>query len=1719
MESGMDIFQTHGDIVRDYREYIKSFVNIRDDKISQAVARELDSGKLWPEPLIQFNPAFEPVGSVGDVVKRLGLHEGLCAAFHGFSLYKHQEEAITHGQQKRDFVVTSGTGSGKSLTYIGSIFNDLLSCGCPSGIQAIIVYPMNALINSQSEALKGFAENYERVNGSSFPIRYAQYTGQEQGDAREKVRSNPPHILLTNYMMLELVLTRIAEQGIRTSIFENLRWLVFDELHMYRGRQGADVSLLIRRILSQCEHPVTCIGTSATMVSGGSLAEQKTAIAKVASKFFGKTLEPGQIVVESLSPSLSGNFVPTAEALRAAITMPLPANAGYAEFMSHPVLAWLEQNVALKKRDRDLVREEPMRLPDIADLLAKASYCPVEQCRMHLQTLLHAVSLANAAATKAGRRKEVILPFKLHQFFAQTGAVYVTLDVPERRFVSLDPNTRSHDDGGILKPLYPAVFSRVSGHEFICCTLKSDGTLVPREFRDFDVEDEDDEGEASSDGYLLTGDDVWSDDDCEALPDAWVRQSKSGNYEPRPEKRDRFPRPVWFDDTGHWSHKATDGWQQGWFMSAPLLFDPTSGTEFSGQQREANKLTSLGKEGRSTSTTITCFSILDRLAQHGCDREFLKLLSFTDNRQDAALQAGHFNDFIKVIQLRAAIHRAILQAPAGHLTIHSLGDAVFRALNLPLQEYSTCPHDNPMHSVRLAYEDTFRSFLVYRALYDLRRSWRIILPNLEQCALLRIEYQHLGELAAQSWQEVPEMANLTRDQRHELLHSVLDAFRLGYALQSRNYLDDVVMREAESAIKERLRNSWTLERDERLMTPNAFALDAKAQKNKPFVKLIGPSSALGKYLIYFLRDRAGIRLDRATYRTFIEKLLQVLQTNTFLESRPLAMRNSAPCMLYWLKADTILWKPGDGKSAAVDAIKSRSYRGMANTRPNPFFQRLYQYDFSSRKGLRGDEHTGQLTTDIRQQREDQFKSGDISALFCSPTMELGIDIKLLSIVHMRNVPPNPANYAQRAGRAGRNGQAALIFNFCSSYAPHDRHYFKEQKALVAGAVTPPRIDLCNEELLRTHLHAMVLADIGLTALGDDRASSLLSLVDDSDEAKLPLRREVVERLTLSPAQMARIRTRFLNVVAEFRQDLANQAGHWFTESWVEATLNRLPLSLDAALERWRQLYHNARRINAEATSLLASGRLKPKSDEYKKAEREQRLAHLQLSQLRNAQQTGVGNQLSEFYPYRYLASEAWLPGYNFTRLPLRVFVETQEGGGEFLSRPRSIALREYGPLNIIYHSGRKYKVNQMMAQNIEESLRSGAISRKAGYFLPEDQKGLEICPFSGARLSEAGNKDLLADLLEMGESRAIPQTRITCEEEERLAKGYDLRTYFTVDAGHMDRVRIATLKSAGEPLLNLRFIPAARLREINYRWRNQSREGFPIVTSTGIWKGSMPKPKPDDPQPSAPMRLVKLTTSDLADALYIEPMKALGLNAAGVLTLQYALLRGIGREFQVEQAEIGAQSLGAAEAPNILLYEAAEGSLGILSQFVVDPAVFRRVLESTVRILRYDEPGYIASASYDDLLSYYNQRDHEVLDRFLIRDALTRLLSCQLDILPPGSNEDYETQYTRLCATLDPSSTLERRFVDRLHELGLRLPDAAQKNVPEMYCCPDFFYQPGTWVFCDGTPHDSVAAREKDMDIRNRMRAMGHDVIEYHYRTDLNTLLATRSDIFRKVRE
>lgn len=401
----MNVFEIHRRIVDDYSSYIKSFINIADDAISEAVRNELDKGKLWPKPLLQFNPAFEMAGSVADVVRTGILHPTAEDIFKGYSLYKHQLDAITLGSAGKDFIVTSGTGSGKSLTYIATIFNRLLKEPSLEGVTAIIVYPMNALINSQTNELNGYKENYEKATGKDFPITFGQYTGQESEEKRQQLRENPPHILLTNYMMLELLLTRQKERRIRDAIYQNLRYVVFDELHTYRGRQGADVAMLVRRIRAMCTHDVACIGTSATLVSEGTFESRKQKVADVASKIFGKKFSGDQVVDETLRSSLDRESVNvTPDSLASAIRNGIDVSGDENSLKVNPLANWLETEAALDVREGRLVRRIPLAVDEIVRKLSETTGLDGKLCETELVKMLYWISVTNQRIQSTGSR-------------------------------------------------------------------------------------------------------------------------------------------------------------------------------------------------------------------------------------------------------------------------------------------------------------------------------------------------------------------------------------------------------------------------------------------------------------------------------------------------------------------------------------------------------------------------------------------------------------------------------------------------------------------------------------------------------------------------------------------------------------------------------------------------------------------------------------------------------------------------------------------------------------------------------------------------------------------------------------------------------------------------------------------------------------------------------------------------------------------------------------------------------------------------------------------------------------------------------------------------------------------------------------------------------------------------------------------------------------------
>ncbi|HEY5138674.1 MAG TPA: DEAD/DEAH box helicase, partial [Methylococcales bacterium] len=419
-DSGLDIFNLRDEVIGDYRNYIESFLKIRDERVQSFVHGELEQGELWPAPLIQMNPSYKEGENVAALVQQGVLHPACKNYFANFTFRYHQVQAFLAAQRREPYVLTTGTGSGKSMAYVVPIIDDILRNPQIQGVRAILVYPMNALINSQKEEFDKFLKT---VPGS--PIRVEQYTGQEGLTKKSEIQQNPPQILLTNYVMLELMLSRTHENKLVES--PNLNFLILDELHTYRGRQGADVALLVRKLRQRCGQDFLCIGTSATMSTEGSRENRRQTVAGVASKLFGVEVKPKNVIDETLKPSIQRPD-PTDKELMAAVVTPLPPEDEQTKeaFLKHPLAAWMEKAFGLKDEEGFLVRRVPISLSQGAVQLAQITGGEEESCLEKLKQMF-----LWGSRTKG-------LAFRLHQFVSQGGSVYATIEPHENRFLTLE---------------------------------------------------------------------------------------------------------------------------------------------------------------------------------------------------------------------------------------------------------------------------------------------------------------------------------------------------------------------------------------------------------------------------------------------------------------------------------------------------------------------------------------------------------------------------------------------------------------------------------------------------------------------------------------------------------------------------------------------------------------------------------------------------------------------------------------------------------------------------------------------------------------------------------------------------------------------------------------------------------------------------------------------------------------------------------------------------------------------------------------------------------------------------------------------------------------------------------------------------------------------------------------------------------------------------------
>jgi DEAD/DEAH box helicase domain-containing protein len=402
--------------------------------LNAVLLRRLAAASLGKSDTLIADPVFEAARvwqtapcCLGDLDGNL-LHPDLVAALDGAATermprdrqpFAHQLQAWQAARDGLSTLVTSGTGSGKTECFMVPILDNLLrdlAKGQLSGVRAIIIYPLNALIESQRERLAAWTEplrhriNFALYNGMTpeTPRQVTRSPAAAELSDRRSIRKSPPAILVTNVTMLEYLLLRAQDRDILERSQGLLRWIVLDEAHSYIGAQAAEMALLLRRVRAAfgvAPEDVRLIATSATISEGPSTQEKLT-----------------QFVADLAGQSTDRVCVIEGREAQAA----LPAE-GYDAPLDPTRLADLQpqelwDNLAPHPRLRRLMRSMARQGVSLTEAGEQLFGPAGEKPRDDTQLLLDA---AAAARNSTGTR---LLPWRAHLFQRSLGGVWVCVD-------------------------------------------------------------------------------------------------------------------------------------------------------------------------------------------------------------------------------------------------------------------------------------------------------------------------------------------------------------------------------------------------------------------------------------------------------------------------------------------------------------------------------------------------------------------------------------------------------------------------------------------------------------------------------------------------------------------------------------------------------------------------------------------------------------------------------------------------------------------------------------------------------------------------------------------------------------------------------------------------------------------------------------------------------------------------------------------------------------------------------------------------------------------------------------------------------------------------------------------------------------------------------------------------------------------------------------------
>lgn len=1610
----LDPVKTKETVENRYFDYLKTTFSIKDPGLAEEFNGLLtEKDRFVKGPILEAVPPYK----TGCTIEQL-INEGvLSCEFKNLAsphfpisrlLYLHQEIGIRKlVSGNRNVIIATGTGSGKTESFQVPIFNHLLrqkeNNSLGPGVRALLLYPMNALANDQLKRLRTILAGYPHITFGSYTGETERYQdkalerylrtfdGKEPLPnellSREEMKNTPPHILLTNYAMLEYLLLRPEDHVFFDGDFAlQWRFLVIDEAHTYRGAKGIEIGMLLRRLKDRVAKgkKLQCIATSATIGS----EEESKQVANFGRQLFGEEFEwlendsnrqdvvyasrhdidadgfnsgwgkPDPLFYSEWHNLLEGTEVQLSDLSVVARTRGVPEDVILAaNSLSTSTGEYIYEVLKGDKRVQDLrsiLKKEPRSLEEAGSTLF-SSYIGNED------NLTSLVYLCNKAKKTTGDNP--LLPARYHLFVRAIEGAYISF-YPKRelyleRRVKNVENGKEHpvfelgvcshcgsmylvgeeklnedNNQNVLKQQGGRVINEDAGKlDYFFILTNPEEEISENEDENVKLDEEiasEDYQLCTSCGVINKRTAVGPSCKCDSNPKLLLKKVKS--------KAGMVHKCI---ACGNSNPHGSIVWR--FLLGGDAVTSVLATALYQSLPEKAAKKKEIQISSEENEWGVEISPYEREEPQFEDSSGGRQLLVFSDSRQDAAFFATYLEGSYEQILRRRLIVK-VLEKHEDKIRENKwrLADLV-KHLKKHLLEISFFPDMSPQQIEEEAWKYVLHEFI--------RVDRKNSLEGLGLLGFVPVRPDRFcmnrGPLIKPPW-------NLDPEEIWILIRILVDSFRKNGAIL---FPDEI---------------SPT---DEFFSPANReyfFKLnDSKAGKILSWlpVKLWGTNGRID--YLQRLADLNG-GAEKAAIVKLLNEIWEYVLLGGLFKQYFVSQSNRYDGTICQMRHD--YWEIVPGVSQEMqwyvcDVCGNLTLNNLRNicptfrctgtlqsfpaeTKKDNHYRKLYLE--TKPINMKTSEHTAQLTTEAAADKQRQFYDGKINVLSCSTTFELGVDVGELEAVFMRNVPPSPANYVQRAGRAGRRTDStALALTFCQRRS-HDLTHFADPNWIVSGKVSPPYFILENEKILSRHAYAVALSCLWRANQDYFGQGSVEGFFFNMDGVK---------------------------VVTEFLE----QRPQYLKESLLQVLPTEMYKLLGIDDWRWVESL-----IGEEGVLVRAERNLKNDVQELEKVKRElsQQEKYKQADYINKVIKTLKGKNLLGF-----LAQANVIPKYGFPVdvVELQIYHHGLEAKGLELTRDLRIALSEYAPESQVVAGGKLWTSQYVKRLPDRELIRyQYSICDECGFYSSQKAdiaEDFESCKACGATIGKKSGKFVVPEFGFVAGPFQKPKM-------SRPQKTYATRNYYAGELFDMNKIET----DFNGITVQVSTSREGKLAVINHAGYRQ----FSVCKSCGYGKmydknwGQHHLPFHPTKMCNGKRERLSLGHEFFTDVLQVIISDYSDLRSGFWYSILYGMLEGISHFLGIERNDIDGclyPFQGDPSKPALIFFDTVPGGAGHVRR-VADKKVFYNIVETTYHLMQQCKcGGETGDAScYGCLRNYSNQFCHDELNRGMVIDFCRKLL-------------------------------------------------------------------------------------------------------------------------------